>query len=88
MKLFLDLPWYMPSPHAKLQKNWCTSFREKLGQDTQGHSFIIIRICPIVKFGHFGREKSGRENKNLSAKSKSRSKESDVKPRARQGNVQ
>ena len=36
--------WYIPSPHAKLQKNWCTSFREKSGQDTEGHSFIIIRM--------------------------------------------
>ena len=32
-----------------------------------------MKIWPRVKFGHFGREKSGRENKNLSAKSKSNS---------------
>ena len=53
MKLFLDLPQHMPRPHAKFEKNCCTSFREKNGQDTEGHSFIIIRICIIFIIRYF-----------------------------------
>ena len=34
----------MPGPHAKFHQNCCTSLGEKRAQDTDGHSFIIIRI--------------------------------------------
>ena len=34
----------MPRPLAKFHQNRRNSFWEKLGQDTEGHSFIIIRI--------------------------------------------
>ena len=43
-KLFQNLPWYMPGPHAKFHQNCCTSLGEKRAQDTDGHSFIIIRM--------------------------------------------
>ena len=35
----------MPKHHAKFRQNWWCSFRDVTGQDTEGHSFIIIRIC-------------------------------------------
>ena len=44
MKLFPDLPQYMPRPLAKFHQNWWSGFRKKRAQDTEGHSFIIIRI--------------------------------------------
>ena len=34
----------MPGPHAKFHQNCCTSLGEKRAQDTDGHSFVIIRI--------------------------------------------
>ena len=34
----------MPRSHAKFHQNWWCRFWEKRCQDTQGHSFIIIRI--------------------------------------------
>ena len=34
----------MPRPNAMFHQNWRQGFREKNGQDTQGHSFIIIRL--------------------------------------------
>ena len=34
----------MPGPHAKFHQNCCTSLGEKRAQDTDGHSFIIIRM--------------------------------------------
>ena len=43
-KLFQNLPWYMPRLHAKFHQNWWCGFREILSQDTEGHSFIIIRM--------------------------------------------
>ena len=30
--------------HAKFEKNWWSGFRDIALHDTQGHSFIIIRI--------------------------------------------
>ena len=34
----------MPKHHAKFHQNWWCSFRDVTEQDTEGHSFIIIRI--------------------------------------------
>ena len=34
----------MPRPHAKFHQNWWSGYGEKSGQDTEGHSFIIIRM--------------------------------------------
>ena len=28
LKLYINLPWDMPGPHAKFEKNWCTRFGE------------------------------------------------------------
>ena len=35
----------MPQLHAKFHQNWWSGFWEISSQDTEGHSFIIIRIC-------------------------------------------
>ena len=54
MKLYINLPLYMPSPHAKFHQNWWSGFWEILSQDTEGHSFIIIRIkCISLKLNFF-----------------------------------
>ena len=44
----------MPKLHAKFHKNWWSRFQDIWRQDTQGHSFIIIRIngC-ITETEHF-----------------------------------
>ena len=34
----------MPKHHAKFHQNWWCGFRDVTGQDTEGHSFIIIRM--------------------------------------------
>ena len=36
-----------PRPHAKFHQNWWAGFREIRCQDTDGHSFIIIRIFQV-----------------------------------------
>ena len=49
MKLCINHPQIIPKHHAKLEKNCCTSSWEKVSQDTEGHSFIIIRINVLPK---------------------------------------
>ena len=44
MKLSTIHYQYMGELHAKLYQNWWSGFRDIRGQDTLGHSFIIIRI--------------------------------------------
>ena len=34
----------MPKLHAKFHQNWWSRFQNIWRQDTEGHSFIIIRI--------------------------------------------
>ena len=41
---------YMGKLHAKFKKNWWSGFRDIALHDTQGHSFIIIRMCILVYF--------------------------------------
>ena len=48
MKLSTIHYQYMGELHAKFHQNWWSGFREKRAQDTQGHSFIIIRIIRIL----------------------------------------
>ena len=47
----------MPKHHAKFHQNWWCSFRDVTGQDTEGHSFIIIRMykntTPFYSFSAF-----------------------------------
>ena len=38
--------------HAKLYQNWWSGFRDISGQDTQGHSFIIIRKHENVEISY------------------------------------
>ena len=34
----------MPKLHAKVHQNWWSGFRDIWRPDTEGHSFIIIRM--------------------------------------------
>ena len=45
----------MSNKCAKFHQNWWCRFGEKRAQDTEGHSFIIIRIDEI---GAFSRKNS------------------------------
>ena len=38
---------YIPKHHSKFHQNWWFSLGDVTGQDTEGHSFIIIRIHQI-----------------------------------------
>ena len=38
---------------AKFHQNWWSGFREKRAQDTEGHSFIIIRIVLDYSISNF-----------------------------------
>ena len=44
MKLSTIHYQYMGELHAKLHQNWWSGFRDIALHDTEGHSFIIIRI--------------------------------------------
>ena len=44
MKLSTIHYQYMGELHAKLYQNWWSGFRDIRGHNTEGHSFIIIRI--------------------------------------------
>ena len=44
MKLSTIHYQYMGGLHAKLYQNWWSGFRDIRGHNTEGHSFIIIRI--------------------------------------------
>ena len=39
----------MPKHHAKFHQNWRKHLGDVTGQDTEGHSFIIIRMEPAVE---------------------------------------
>ena len=44
MKLSTNHYQYMGELHAKFHQNWWSGFRDIAFHDTEGHSFIIIRI--------------------------------------------
>ena len=44
MKLSTNHGWNMGELHAKFHQNWWSGFRDILLPNTDGHSFIIIRI--------------------------------------------
>ena len=48
MKLSTIHYQYMGELHAKLYQNWWSGFRDIRGQNTDGHSFIIIWIMVQV----------------------------------------
>ena len=50
MKLSTIHYQYMGELHAKFYQNWWSGFRDISGQDTEGHSFIIIRILREIDF--------------------------------------
>ena len=71
LKLFINLPWYMPRLHAKFEKNWCTSFRENWRQVNTQWS-ILIRIHMLISRSIFQVSVSDYQNlMNLISRKKS-----------------
>ena len=55
MKLSRNHGGNMGELHAKFHQNWWSDFRDIALHDTEGHSFIIIRILefiPAYEIGH------------------------------------
>ena len=50
MKLSTIHYQYMGELHAKFHQNWSSGFRDIAFHDTEGHSFIIIRIYTVMCF--------------------------------------
>ena len=44
---------YMAELHAKFHQNWWSGFRDIALHDTEGHSFIIIRISAFIEYHIF-----------------------------------
>ena len=58
MKLSTIHYQYIGELHVKLYQNWWSGFRDIRGQNTEGHSFIIIRIVSVASsFLHYTKEK-------------------------------
>ena len=52
MKLSTNHGWNMGELHAKFHQNWWSGFRDILLDNTDGHSFIIIRIPIYITYIH------------------------------------
>ena len=51
MKLSTIHYQYMGELHAKFHQNWWSGFRDIAFHDTQGYSFIIMRI--VITLNHY-----------------------------------